>query len=72
MKMAAIDNSGRTMRELLADLDRYLDTPRRLRLRLAPALCDRIIADMIADPVPWGRVGIFTASAARKAGRHDE
>jgi hypothetical protein len=64
-----IDNSNRTLRELLCDVARELDTPIRLRRRMSPAKTEMLIATLLADPVRLGRIVIHAAETARKAGR---
>ncbi len=67
MTEPAIDNTGRTLGELLSDLARDLDRPRRLRQTMTAAERDRLTGTVLADPEWFGRLCIFAAEAARKA-----
>ena len=58
--------------ELLADLAYELDRPRRLRQTMTESDRNRLTGTVLADPVWFGRLCIFAAEAARKAGLSDE
>ena len=70
--MTPIDNTGCMLGELLADVARDLDRPRRLRRPLTATERDRLTATVLADPVWFGRLCIFAAEVARKVGESDE